>query len=358
MHRLIIMAAALLAGLLTSACGNESADTNGASARAVLVATTTPEVRDLPVWLESVGRVRSRSAPTLAAEVEGRITRVTVDTGDPVEAGQLLARIDASVLELRHDAALASIERLQVHIENSRRRVERLESLSARNLASQTQMDDAREQLAAFRADHKAASAQLAIIDDLLNKTNITAPVAGVIQQRLVSEGDFVNPGRPMFEITQPDSLQAWLPYPETDALKIRIGQQVLIDSPMAPGQVIPGRITELQPSIGTGSRAVMAIINLADRGDLRPGATVNGRVLVETRSNAVMVNIMSVVRRPAGDVVYVIEAGRARAIPVTTGWHDGLFVEIQSGLSGDETIATDGAGFLGDGALVKLTEP
>lgn len=357
MHRPSLLFLVLLTGLIAAACDNGNPEDTGATPRAVLVATATPEVQDLSVWLESSGRIHSRSAPTLAAEVDGRITQVTADTGDAVEAGQLLARVDTTALALRREAALAGLERLGIHIQNSQRRVARLESLSARKLASQTQMDDAREQLEAFRADHKAASAQLAIVDDLLAKSSITAPVPGVIQRRLVAEGDFVNPGRPMFEITQPGSLQAWLPYPETDALKIRVGQPVSIDSPLAPGKVVSGHITDLQPSIGTGSRAVMAIIDLADPGPLRPGATVTGRVLVETRPKAVMVNITSVVRRPAGDVVYVVENDTARAVQVTTGGHAGSSIEIRSGLSGDETIVTDGAGFLSDGARVQLME-
>ena len=360
MNRLILIPVALLAILTLAACGSGNGDDSGTqdNGRAVLISTVEAEIQDLPIWLETVGRVRSQSTPTLAAEVAGRITMVAADTGDPIEKGQLLAETDTSTLLLQRQAAQASIERLLVHIANGERRVERFETLSSKNLSSQTQLDDAREQLEAYRADYKAAGAQLAIVNDSLGKSRIVTPVSGVIQLRLIAAGDFVNRGQPLFEITRPDLLQAWLPYPESVALRIDIGQPTKIYSPLTPGEFVEGVITELQPSIGIGSRAVMAIVDLENPGNLRPYATLSGKVLVETRRSSVMVPIMSIVRRPAGDMVYIIKDNKAEARKVITGHHEGALVEIQSGLDGSETVATDGAAFLTDGASVSIAEP
>ncbi|MDX2428333.1 MAG: efflux RND transporter periplasmic adaptor subunit [Xanthomonadales bacterium] len=346
--------------LFLSACSNEESTGDGATtnAKAVLISTSRAEAKELPIWLETVGQVHSLSAPTLAAEVEGRITRITADTGDHIEIGQLLAETDTSTLLLRQQAAQASLERLEVHIANGKRRVDRLEKLSSKNLSSQTQLDDATEQWQAYQADYKAAVAQLAIVEDSLNKSRVIAPVSGVVQRRFITTGDFVKRGQALFEITRTDLLQAWLPYPETVALRIQIGQPAKIYSPLTPGVFAPGKITELQPTIGNGSRAVMAIVDLENPGDLRPGATLSGQVLVETRRNAVMVPNLSVVRRPAGQLVYVINGDKAEARLVETGHNDAGFVEITSGLKGGETVATDGAAFLTDGASVKIAEP
>ena len=345
--------------LTLGACSE--ADTGDASldsdARAILVSTTKVKLVDLPIWLETVGQVHSRSAPTLAAEVAGRITMVDADTGDHIEKGQLLAETDTSTLLLQQRAAQAGLERLEVHIANGERRVERFETLSAKNLSSQTQLDDASEQLAAYRADYKAAVAQLAIVEDSLAKSRIIAPVSGVIQRRHIATGDFVKRGQALFEITSPDELQAWLPYPEAVALQVRIGQTAKIYSPLTPGEYAPGEITDLQPTVGPGSRAVMAIVDLDNPGKLRPGATLSGQVLVETRQQTVMVPNIIVVRRPAGELVYVINDGQAEARLVETGHHEGNLVEIVTGLGSDETIATDGAPYLTDGAAVKISE-
>ena len=233
-----------------------------------------------------------------------------------------------------------------------------MQKLSSKNLSSQTQLDDATEQLEAYQADYKAAVAQLAIVEDSLDKSRVIAPVSGVVQRRFITTGDFVKRGQALFEITRPDLLQAWLPYPETVALRIQIGQPAKIYSPLTPGVFAPGKITDLQPTIGNGSRAVMAIVDLESPGDLRPGATLSGQVLVETRRNAVMVPNLSVVRRPAGQLVYVINGDKAEARLVETGNSNAGFVEVTSGLKGGETVATDGAAFLTDGASVKIAEP
>ena len=349
---------ALLIAISLGACNREESTGSDLSTddNAVLISTHDVEVMDLPIWLETVGQVHSQSEPTLAAEVEGRITMVAADTGDEITEGQLLAETDTSTLLLQQQAAQAGLERLEVHIANGERRVERFKKLSSKNLSSQTEYDDAREQLEAYRADYKAALAQLAIVEDSLAKSRILAPVSGVIQQRFISTGDFVKRGQAVFEITSPELLQAWLPYPETLALKIKTGQPAKIYSPLTPGEYATGRITELQPAIGLGSRAVMAIVDLENPGKLRPRATLSGQVLIETRKNAILVPVLSVVRRPVGEVVYVIEGNTAWARQITTGHQDAGIVEITSGLNGGETVATDGAAFLTDGASVKST--
>ena len=351
--------AGLILALLVSACGTEEPADAGKTSNegAVLISMQKAEIRALPIWLETVGQVHSLSAPTLAAEVEGRITMVIADTGDTIVEGQLLAETDTSTLLLQQQAALAGLERLEVHIANGVRRVDRLEKLSSRNLTSQTEFDDAQEQLEAYRADHKAAEAQLAIVEDSLAKSRIIAPVSGVIQQRLIATGDFVKRGQALFEVTHPEQLQAWLPFPETVALQVKVGQPAKIYSPLTPGEFAPGEVTELQPSIGLGSRAVMAIVDLEDPGKLRPKATLSGKVLVETRKNAVMVPNISLVRRPAGNLVYVINGNIAEARVVKTGYRENGLIQILSGLEGNETVATDGAAFLTDGARVQVAE-
>lgn len=347
----------LLSALLITACNDEESTAEAVSDEqtAVLIATAQASVSDLPIWLETVGMVHSRSTPTLAAEVEGRITKINFDTGDSIEAGQALAEIDTSTRLLEQKAAQAGLERLEVHIANGERRVKRFETLSAKNLSSQSQLEDAREELEAFRADYKAAQANLAMVDDSLQKSRVLAPVSGLVQQRMVTVGDFVKRGDPLFEITQPDILQARLPFAESLALQIQVGQPAKIYSPLTPGEFVEGQVTELQPSVGLGSRAITAIIDLDNPGLLRPRATLSGRVLVDTHINAVTVPVISIVRRPAGETVYVINNGKAQARLVETGFHSDDRIEIVSGLEGGDMVATDGAAFLTDGASTKL---
>ena len=351
-----------IVAVLLASCGGESSPVVNSGTRsddnAILITTASAATSDLSIWLHSVGRVHSEAAPTLAAEVEGRITKVIADTGERVEQGQLLAEVDTSTLILQRRAALAGLERLSVHIANGERRVDRYEKLSANNLSSQTLLDDAREQLEAFRADHKAARAELAIVDDELAKSRVVSPVQGVVQQRLIATGDFVKRGQALFTITNPTRLQAWLPYPESSALQIEIGHPVVVTSPLVKGVEFHGQIDELQPALGFGNRAVMTITDIDSPGELKPEATIAGRVLVETRQGVVVVPDASVVRRPAGEVVYLVNGDLAQERLVATGYIENGNVEILDGLEGGEIIAVEGAAFLTDGARVKVRRP
>ena len=336
------LAAALCAAALLAAggCRKKEESQTGKSSRAVPVSAMKAELRPLEIREESVGYIEGRESPAVSAEVSGRVNAVLVDNGAPVRAGEALARIDDGDLKLRHDAALAAAS-------NAEKNVARLKNLFAEQAIPEDQLDNARTQLTALR-DQLAAAARD------LKRATVTAPLSGKVQSRLVAEGDYVTPGKPMFVIAGSNRLQIHLPFPEAIAKSFAVGQAVRLTSPIDPGAVMEGKITEIRPAITSGSRSIDVIVNRDDPGGWMPGASVTGSVLLNSRQAAVMVPAICVVLRPAGEVVYLIAGDKARAVPVKTGVRRDGMVEIISGLKGDEILAADGAGFLTDGAAVK----
>ena len=112
--------------------------------------------------------------------------------------------------------------------------------------------------------------------------------------------------------------------------------------------------IAELRPQIGFGSRSVDAILEFDNPGHWRAGASVTVSVVVDARDRSVTVPTESVVRRPAGTVVYVVQDGVARQRVVETGVQSDTWVEITGGLEAGEPVAQSGAGFLTDGTPVE----
>jgi RND family efflux transporter MFP subunit len=275
-----------------------------------------------------MGTLAAVTAPTVSAEVDGRIVRL---------------------------AAEADIRSLQAQIDNERRRVARFESLKEKDYLAQTQLDDSRAQLEMLQAQTAVACARLAIIADKVARTTVRAPVAGTVEQRRVSVGDFVRRGDPMFDLTADDDLQAFLPFPETVSQALHPGLEVTLASPIAPGTAVTARVAELRLVVGRGSRAVTAIVPLRNPGPWRDQATVQAEVLVERRPHAVVVPAGAVVRRPAGEVVYLLEQGRAVQRRVTLGVRVADAVEVLEGLAGGEAIAVEGASYLTDGAAVRV---
>lgn len=343
--------------LALGACGG-SGDAAGtaapASARSVPVGTAVARTQTVDVVEQSLGRLEAPRIPAVSAETTGQIRAIEVDAGDRVDEGAVLAVLDDEAQRLSVESAEATVARLQVLLENQERTVGRLEQLSKEQSVAQSMLDDAVAQARALRAQVAEATARTRETQRALAKTRVLSPIAGIVQAKLVSVGDFVTPGQPLFELVAFEQLRAYLPFPETLAKHIAPGQTVSLSLPTREEEAVAAVVTEIRPMVGVGSSAIEAIVAFANPGDWMPGASVRGRVIVEQRTDSVVVPETSVVQRPAGDVVYAIENDAAHERPVRTGVRRDGWVELLSGVDAGTTIATDGAGFLTDGAPVR----
>lgn len=352
----IPLVVAVLASTLNAGCSKQSAPPPAQDA-GTFVTLTKVARSDMPVLLDAVGRVESRAAPDVSADVAGRIVAVLHDAGDKVRAGEPLARLETTQLGQEVKAAAADVARLDAQIAQDRRTLERNQDLFRRNFISQAVLDASTSQLDAQMAAAEAARSRLAIARDRLAKAVVVAPITGTVEARKVSVGDHVNVGDSMFLISQDGNLRAQLPFPEAMAGQLRAGMKVTLLSPVAPDQKVSAVISELRPVVGAGSRAITAVIDFPNPGAWRAGATVTGLVEIEVRKNALLVPELSVVRRPAGEVVYVVNAGKARQVVVGMGQRKDGMVEVLTGLTGAETVAADGAAYLSDGAAVRIAK-
>jgi len=293
----------------------------------------------------------------IAAEVEGRIIAVQADVGEEVTTGQVLAEINPEDFRLAKALAAADIERLQSLIRAEGLKVKRLRSLVRKQSANQSLLDETEAQFGALKAQLTAARVRSQQAERNMAKARIISPVTGKVDDRRISVGDYVQVGAPLFYITTMDRLRVRLPFPESLRARLRVGLPARLSTPVAPGQDVTGEITHIRPEIMRENRAVNVIIDLDNPGDWEPGASVTGAVRVALRKGAVVVPEASVVRRPAGTVVYVVEEGKARQRLVQTGLKREGIVEILSGLEAGERVAVDGAGFLTEGARVEVED-
>lgn len=345
--------------LMTSTSGKteQPADKQEPIVRMVPVTVTVAESRDVEVWEPSVGQLEAKVAPLIAAEVAGRLTAVNVDVGDRIVQGQVLAEIDPEAFQLAKDMAEADIERLQALIRAQRLGVQRYRALVQKKSANQSALDDAEAQFGALQAELTGARVRLQQAERDIRKTRVLSPIKGRVDDTQVSVGDYVKVASPLMRIGNLDWLKARLPYPETLLSQLHAGLPVRLSSPSAPDVSVETTISEVRPSITVGSRSAQIIVNVENPGPWEPGASVTGAVRVARHENAVMVSEVSVVRRPAGTVVYVIKDGRAVQRVVSTGLRQAGQVEILEGLAAGERVVADGAGFLTDGALIEVKD-
>ena len=339
--------------MLLTACGQQNGQEVAASPPATLVTVIAAQTRDLEIREEAIGTLEGLVDPTIAAEVPARVMRVLVHAGDTVKRGQLIAVLDAQDIVLQRREAHAEIARLRALLANQDKIVERNARLVQQNFISQNALDTLTTEQDALRQQLEGAEARLATIEHSDSKTRVHAPLEGRVETQVVSVGDYVKIGDPLFRIIGTQRLRAHLPFPETVAARLKPGQKVRLTTPTAPDEVVITRIKDINPLIGD-NRAADVIADVVDHVGWHPGASVNGAVVLGERSGAVVVPEASVVLRPAGEVVYVIEGKTARQRIVKVGLRDQGMVEILEGLNAGETVAVDGAAYLTDKAAVN----
>jgi RND family efflux transporter MFP subunit len=355
-----ILPAALM--FILASCDGDQGDSDDgvAAVRKVSVTVARARQQEIQVELYSIGRLVSKNTPLLAAEINAPVVDVLVDEGEPVEQGQVLIRLDTTTSMLARREAQAEIQRLKASIANEERRVTRYRDLKTKDVMPQERLDDAEAKLAVDRASMSAAEARMAIAEDRLSKAELVSPVNGVVEKRHVSIGDYVKVGTPMVTVTDTQTLRAHLPFPETVGHQLELGHSMSLESPIAPGQSVAATSDQIRPQIGAMSRALIVISEVTNPGFWRPEATVEASAVVERRHNAVTVPVNAVVRRPAGDVVYVLDdpAGQlVRQQQVVPGARQNGWIEVREGLRAGEIVAVDGAHYLSDGAEVVVRE-
>jgi len=345
---------ALLSALVLAACGKKAEEKKiAAAATPVTVAQAT--LRTVELLEESVGNLESLADPQISAEVQGRVLQVLVVAGSEVKAGQVLAVMDAQDVTLMRQSAQAESGRAAALSVNQGASLERMKQLRAKNFISQAALDDAVAQDAAAQQQLLATRAQLALAERNVGKTRILSPVDGRVEKQIVSPGQFVKVGDPLFQLVTTKKLRARLPFPEDRVNAIKPGMEVRLSS-TATVDKLAGKIDEVRPMVGS-SRAFDAFVTINNPGTWKPGATVSGSVVLGLHRDAVMVPDLSVVLRPAGDVVYVVQGNKVAQRVVQAGAKQNGMVEILAGVNKGETVVVDGASFLTDQALVAVSK-
>lgn len=352
---------ALLTGTLLVACGKpaeEPAAAATAAAQGRSIAVTVAEVKStaVPITLEAVGEVQSIKAPTIGAEIPGRVTQLLVDVGDVVTEGGVLGQLDRSGILLELDVARAEQGRVEALTANQELAVKRQHDLKKKDFVSSSTIDEAEAQLRALRKELEVSRARVALAEYQLSKTTITSPLTGKVDARFVSVGDYVKDGAPLFTIADTDALRLVMVFPEPAMSRLRKGTPLKVITAVNPELKIEAVITEIRPRVESANKGVVAYADLPDPGLTRAGASAVVWATLALHEESIVLPRLSLVQRPAGEVVYVIGAdNRASERPVVSGARLQGGVEIVKGLQPGERVAVDGAGFLSDGAMVEV---
>jgi RND family efflux transporter MFP subunit len=334
-----IILTGLLAALVAGCGKYEEDEASVAQAPAVAVAVT--EVAVQPLWDEEevVGSVEAAQRAVLSAKVTGVVDSLKVAPGARVTRGEVLATIDAREIRARLDSAVAAQDQ-------AKKDFARIERLLQSGSSTRQEFDAATTRL-------RTADAALVEARTMLQYTEITAPFDGVVTRKIIEVGDLATPGKPLLEMENSSLLRFECQIPEALIDRVQMGAElpVAVD---AAGVTLTGKVSEIAPSASAGSRTFLVKLDLPPAEKLRAGQF--GRVSVPVRERpAVLVAEGAVVRRGQIESVFVIEEGVARLRLVKTGRRHNGQVEIISGLSGGEKVASTDAHLLNDGVAVEV---
>jgi RND family efflux transporter MFP subunit len=324
-----------------------------AAPRITKVVVEHPQRQDIEEVLTALGSVESIDDPTVSAETSGQVQQIAVREGDAVKAGQLLAALDGTLHAIETAKAAAEVRRYDVLVQNQSNEVKRLKRLDESQSVSRDKLEDEQAQLEMLAAQRDIARKQWEHAQYLESKTRILAPLDGLVTRRHISPGDYVSAGEPLFELVSVDKLRARIAFTERDASRIAVGQQVNLTTPASPGVTATGTVAAVNPQIKMYNRAVEIIVEFDNPGGWLPGASVDVRLVVERRKQALTVPLLAIVNRNGENVVYLLNGDHVQAAPITPGWRESGWVEILSGISADDRVVIEGTSQLSEGSRV-----
>ena len=345
----------LIPALLLAGCGKEEVEQ--ATVRKTPVNVESVQTHDFAYLERSVGQIYGTVMPSIAAEVSGNVVKVYVEPGDSVKKGDSLIEIDREPYSLALARAKAGLAQAKAAYEYQRLLFERQTKLKDGNYISEDNLEASNAQLKSLEAQLHSAKAAAALAERDYRNTIVKAPFAGIIQSRSLDLGDFAETGHPVCSIATNKKLRVLAPFPEKLAGEIKAGLKVKLVSPVAPDTVVETTINEVKPAVSSMSKSLTAVIFVDNPGDWVPGASVNVEVTTKLVKNAVLVNRVAVVKRPAGNVVYALSGDSVKEVPVEVGRIEGAEVQILKGVNSGVKVVTDGAYYLSDGAPVAISE-
>ena len=346
---------ALAAVMTLAACGGgEKKDEKAQAPSRQTVTAATVALVDLPRIVTASGSVSAWEEVPVAAETGGlQAVGVYVDEGAFVRQGQILVKLNDSLLSAQLRQQDASVAAAQANAAREDAELARARELKERGFLSQASLDMAVAEQRSAEAQLVSARAGRAETATRLDQTNLRAPVAGRIISRSVTRGQIVQPGVELFRMVREGRLELDAQTPETDLPLIRPGQTAVITSDNAG--TTTGRVRIVTPEVNPQTRLGVARITLNSGAGLRSGMFARADIDVGAQP-VLTVPSASVVFREGKPGVYVIGPnGAVRFTPVKTGARSGGIVAVTEGLQAGQQVVVQGAGFLGEGDLVTI---
>lgn len=361
--------------------------------------------RTITQVVTATGKIQPEVQVKITPEVSGEIVALPVKEGQRVRKGEVLMKIKPDFYLAQRDQYAAGLLQAKAALSKSEPEFRRMEALFTKGLVSESEFDVARASYEANKASYAQATASLNQANESLRKTTVVAPMDGTVSQLNSELGERVLgtvqfQGTDVMTIADLARMEARVDVSENDVILVSVGDTARIEVDAFPDRKVTAIVYEIAntaTSRGLGTQeevtnfeVKMRIVN-ADI-QLRPGMSMTADIMTETKANVLAVPIQSVttrmpkveVREGEGDgqsgavmaagapkkkeeskpkeIVFVVEDGVAKAMPVKRGISDDSYMEIAEGLKKDVQVVSGSYKAINreleDGAKVRVEEP
>ena len=313
------------------------------------VGSTVAEAKVWEATLSAIGSISGAQSVQVAAEMPGTVVKVHFDSGDVVKQGQVLVDLDSRT-------ETAQIRALQSRSALAKTNLARTKQLLDVGAIPRAEYDNVANELA-------SAESALASLRAQIGQKTVRAPFAGRTGIRAVNIGQYLAPGTMITTLESQGGMYVDFSLPQEDLSTIAVGNKVRI-AIRGEAAAIDGSITAIDPTVDAVTRNIKLRAAVGEGSKLRSGMYVTVQVVLPKQDNVVAVPVTSVVRATYGNSVFIIEDGKspqgqpnkvARQAFVKLGAARGDFIAIVDGLKAGQTIVSEGAFKLRNGAPVVV---
>ncbi len=313
------------------------------SEAAILVEEGKAEQHTFESSLSFLGTFEPVRQNTVGSDAQGKVISISVDEGDYVSQGQLIAKVDDEMLQLQVQSA-------EISIEGQKNDDARYTNLSKENAVAGVQVEKTKLGL-------RTAENQKKQLQKQLRNTNIRAPFSGVVTKKMIDVGSFLGNGSPVIEITDISSLKLTINVPERDILKFKQGQSVIVKADIYGNRTFEGKVTNISVQADKAHNFEVQITVKNAARELMAGMYGSVSLTNNKSVSALAVPRKALVGSSKHPQVYVIRNGKAILTSFTSGTSDGEYIEVVSGIQASDRIVVKGQVNLQNESKVKTSK-
>jgi RND family efflux transporter MFP subunit len=350
----VILVIALFLSFI-AADAKEKVDAIPPVSAAVPIETITVQSQDLPVVIETVGRIRPDREVLVSAEIPGKIESYRADVGDRVTKDQILVQIEPADYRLALREAEANLSAALIHFSAARKAYKRFQTLLPKKVISQDNFDKIEAEFEAAQARKEQAEAGAAITRERLTKADIRAPFSGMVAGRHIEKGQWVAAGMPVMNILDLSRVRARVFLTEKDFVHIDREDPVEIVAEVYPGRLWKGSIDRIDIEADTMTNTFGVEILVDNPATiLKAGMSVRTSITAFVLRDIILIPQNVVIFRDRGTEVFIVgDDGKAEVRAVKLGRRNGNLIQVTEGLGVGDRLIVKGQNYVKPGTVV-----